>query len=270
VKHFPAFSPEGEGTKLGFSISEQSAKELSNKNFRRKYPMTASLVLYGSPLSPFQRKVEAVMALKGLDYDCEDVNVMGMPDWYKEISPLGRIPSLRDRDIAEEGAAGTITDSSAICGYLEKRQPEPAVYPVDAFDHGRALWLEEFADTGMAMVGGMGVFRPIIFNLFQRKDPDLETARKSWNEKLPPLYDYLEAQLDGRPHFIGDAITIADIAVASQIAQTDMIAGLPDKSRWPGLVAHYQAMRAHECFQRNNAGCDKIIAKVVPEKFDLS
>mgnify|MGYP003673452000 FL=1 len=232
--------------------------------------MTASLVLYGSPLSPFQRKVEAVMALKGLDYDCEDVNVMGMPDWYKEISPLGRIPSLRDRDIAEEGAAGTITDSSAICGYLEKRQPEPAVYPVDAFDHGRALWLEEFADTGMAMVGGMGVFRPIIFNLFQRKEPDLETARKSWNEKLPPLYDYLEAQLDGRPHFIGDAITIADIAVASQIAQTDMIAGLPDKSRWPGLVAHYQAMRAHECFQRNNAGCDKIIAKVVPEKFDLS
>lgn len=232
--------------------------------------MTASLLLYGSPLSPFQRKVEAVMALKGLDYDCEDVSVMAMPDWYKEISPLGRIPSLRDRDIAEDGPAGTITDSSAICGYLEKRQPEPAVYPVDAFDHGRALWLEEFADTGMAMVGGMGVFRPIIFNLFQRKEPDLETARKSWNEKLPPLYDYLEAQLDGRPHFIGDAITIADIAVASQIAQTDMIAGLPDKSRWPGLVAHYQAMRVHDCFQRNNAGCDKIIAKVVPEKFDLS
>ena len=181
--------------------------------------------------------------------------------------PTGTRKSAR---IAEDGPAGTITDSSAICGYLEKRQPEPAVYPVDAFDHGRALWLEEFADTGMAMVGGMGVFRPIIFNLFQRKEPDLETARKSWNEKLPPLYDYLEAQLDGRPHFIGDTITIADIAVASQIAQTDMIAGLPDKSRWPGLVAHYQAMRVHDCFQRNNAGCDKIIAKVVPEKFDLS
>ena len=59
--------------------------------------MTTSLVLYGSPLSPFQRKVEAVMALKGLEYDCEDVSVMDMPDWYKAISPLGRIPSLRDR-----------------------------------------------------------------------------------------------------------------------------------------------------------------------------
>ena len=63
--------------------------------------MTASLLLYGSPLSPFQRKVEAVLALKGLAYDCEEVSVMAMPDWYKAISPLGRIPSLRDRTIAE-------------------------------------------------------------------------------------------------------------------------------------------------------------------------
>jgi len=232
--------------------------------------MTASLVLYGSPLSPFQRKVEAVMALKGLDYDCEDVNVMGMPDWYKAISPLGRIPSLRDRDIAEDGAAGTITDSSAICGYLEKRQPEPSVYPADAFDHGRALWLEEYADTGLAMASGMGVFRPIIFNLFQRKQPDIETARKTWNEKLPPLWDYLEHYLDGRSHFIGDSITIADISVAAQIAQTEMLAGLPDKSRWPSLVAHFEAMKAHDCFQRNNADCDRILAKLVPEKYDLS
>lgn len=232
--------------------------------------MTASLLLYGSPLSPFQRKVEAVMALKGLAYDCEDVSVMDMPGWYREISPLGRIPSLRDRSIAEEGPAGTITDSSAICGYLEKQQPEPAVYPADPFDHGRALWLEEYADTGLAMTGGLGLFRPIIFNLFQRKEPDLETARKTWNEKLPPLWDYLEAYLDGRAHFVGDSITIADIAVACQIAQTDMVAGIPNKSRWPALVAHYQAMKAHDCFQRNNEGCARIMAKIVPEKFDLS
>ncbi len=232
--------------------------------------MTASLLLYGSPLSPFQRKVEAVMALKGLDYDCEEVSVMKMPDWYKAISPLGRIPSLRDRTIAEEGTEGTITDSSAICGYLEKKQPEPAVYPADPFDHGRALWLEEYADTGIAMAGGMGLFRPIVFNLFQRKEPDLETARKTWHDKLPPLWAYPRPYPDRRPPLTGATITIADIAVASQIAQTDMLAGLPDKARWPALVAHYQAMRAHDCFQRNNEGCDRILAKMVPEKFDLS
>ena len=232
--------------------------------------MTESLILYGSPLSPFHRKVEAVLTLKGLAYDSEAINVMGMPDWYKEISPLARIPSLRDTSIGTEGAAGTITDSSAICGFLEKKAPAPAVYPSDAFDHGRALWLEEYADTGMAMVGGMGIFRPIVFSLFQGKTPDLDVARKSWNEKLPPLYDYLEAQLDGGRHFIGDTITIADIAIACQIAQTDLLAGEPDAAKWPALVAHYQMMKSHACMQGNLSICTKMLAKVVPEKFDLN
>ena len=232
--------------------------------------MTQPYILYGSPLSPFQRKVEAVLALKGFDYECEAVNVMGMPEWYLEISPLARIPALRDPAIATEGAAGTIADSSAICGYLEKKQSEPSIYPDDPFDCGRSLFLEEYADTGMAMAGGMGLFRPIIFNLFQGKEPDLDTARKTWNEKLPPLYDYLEKELDGRSHFFGDNISIADISVAVQIFQTDLLAGPPDAGKWPALVAHYEAMKAHDCFERNRTACDKMLAKVVPEKFDLT
>ncbi|GAB5487942.1 MAG: glutathione S-transferase family protein [Parasphingorhabdus sp.] len=232
--------------------------------------MADPYILYGSPLSPFQRKVEAVLALKGVDYECEAVNVMGMPDWYKEISPLGRIPSLRDPSIAAEGSEGTITDSSAICGYLERKYVDPILYPEDPFDCGRALWLEEYADTGMAMAGGMHLFRPILFNLFQGKDPDLDTARKTWSEKLPPLWDYLEKYLDGRSHFVGDAITIADISIACQIFQTDLLAGEPDKSNWPALVAHYQMMKEHDCFARNRTACEKMLIKVVPEKFDLS
>lgn len=232
--------------------------------------MTQPYILYGSPMSPFQRKVEAVLALKDIDYECEAVNVMGMPDWYKEISPLARIPSLRDPSIAAEGPEGTITDSSAICGYLERKHTDPAIYPDNPFDFGRALWLEEYADTGLAMAGGMYLFRPILFNLFQGKEPDLDTARETWNEKLPPLWDYLENYLGGRSHFIGEGITIADISVACQIAQTDLLAGTPDKDRWPALVAHYDSMKSHDCFATNRAACEKMLANIVPEKYDLS
>ena len=232
--------------------------------------MTAPFILYGSPLSPFQRKVEAVLALKQLEYDCEPISIPGPPDWYREINPLGSIPTLRDTAIGTEGADGTICDSSAICAYLEKKHPEASVYPEDSYEYGRVLWLEEFADTGMAREGGMGLFRPIMFNIFQRKDPDLDTARKTWNEKLPPLWDYLEKELDGRSYFFGNGITMADIAVAAQIFQTDMLAGTPDAAKWPGLVAHYEAMKADDCFAVNKAGCDKMMAKFAPEKFDLS
>lgn len=232
--------------------------------------MTAPYILYGSPLSPFQRKVEAVLAFKGLDYECEAINIMAMPDWYLEISPLARIPALRDTALGVEGTAGTIADSSAICGYLEKKSPEPAAYPNDPFLHGRALWLEEYADSVMAMNGGGGVFRPIIFASMTGGEPDLETARKTWNEKLPPLWDYLEGQLDGGAYFLGDKMSIADISIAAQLMQTDLIAGPPDAAKWPGLVGFLNAMNAHDVFQRNLTACNKMLSKMLPEKVDLS
>jgi glutathione S-transferase len=232
--------------------------------------MTAEYILYGSPLSPFQRKTEAVLALKGLDYDCVAINIMAMPDWYLEISPLARIPALRDRTVGTEGTAGTIADSSAMCGYLEKKCPQPAAYPADSYLYGRALWLEEFADSALAMNGGGGVFRPIIFSAMTGKEPDLETARKTWNEKLPPLWDYLEGQLDGGNYFLGDQLSIADISIAAQLMQTDLIAEPLDAGKWPALAAFLDAMNAHEIFQRNLTVCQKMLAKMVPEKFDLS
>lgn len=232
--------------------------------------MTADIILYGSPLSPFQRKVEAVLALKGLDYDCEAINIMAMPDWYLEISPLAKIPAMRDRSIGTEGTAGTIADSSAMCGYLEKKYPEPAAYPDDPYLYARALWLEEYADSVMAMNGGGGVFRPIVFAAMTGGEPDLATARTTWNEKLPPLWDYLEGQLDGGKYFLGDSLSIADIAIAAQLMQTDLIAGPPDAVKWPALVAFLDSMNAHEIIQRNLSVCQKMLAKMVPEKFDLT
>ena len=90
-----------------------------------------SLVLYGMPLSPFVRKADIVLREKGLEFESESVNIMPMPDWFKAISPAKRIPVLRNKEISEEGTLGTIPDSSAICAYLERLQPEPSVYPSD-------------------------------------------------------------------------------------------------------------------------------------------
>ena len=120
-----------------------------------------SLILYGAPLSPFVRKVDALLREKGADFELESVNIMPMPDWFKAISPARRIPVLRDTDVGEEGPLGTIPDSSAICAYVERKFPEPAIYPSDPYDHGRAVWLEEYCDTELAAVVGMGIFRPI-------------------------------------------------------------------------------------------------------------
>jgi glutathione S-transferase len=230
----------------------------------------ADLVVYGTPLSPFVRKVEVVLREKHLEYDFENVNIMAKPDWFTEISPAGRIPVLRDRSIGTEGIRGTIPDSSAICAYLERKVPEPRVYPADAYDYGRAVWFEEYADTEMSSDVGLGIFRPLLFPRFQGKESDVVTARQTYQERLPRHFDYLERSLDGRRFLVGEALSIADIAIACGISQLDLVVGTPDAARWPALAAHYAAVAAHPGFAANMAACAKMLARSLPEKVDLS
>ena len=95
-----------------------------------------SLTVLGGNVSPFVRKVRVVLAEKGVDYELESINPFAAPDNLREISPLGKIPAFRDGD-------RTLADSSVICAYIERTHPSPALYPTDAYDYARTLWLEE-------------------------------------------------------------------------------------------------------------------------------
>lgn len=220
------------------------------------------LVLYGASLSPFVRKVEVVLREKGIDFESESIN-FPIPDWFREISPLGRMPALRDRDISAEGPEGVIPDSSAICGYLERVAPEPACYPKDAYDCGRALWYEEYADSELASRIGMGVFRPVVFPMFAKQEPDLDTARKAVNESLPPLFDYLEGALQGRECFVGDGFSIADLSVVTQLINLELVVGPLSAERWPQLAALVERVKSRPSFGPNLAICRKIIKQPI-------
>ena len=196
----------------------------------------ADFVVYGNPVSPFVRKVEVVLAVQGVDYERVNINNMDMPGWFLEISPARRIPVFRDRTVGEEGKSGTIADSSAICAYLDRRL-EAGLYGASAFDTGRIVWLEEYADTELAQPTGMQLFRPIVFPRIAGKESDIETARKTWHEILPPRFDYLESVLDGNAYFVGGELSIADVAVGAQMTQLDLVVGTPDESRWPSALS---------------------------------
>ena len=205
------------------------------------------LVIYGSPISPFVRKVAGLCIAKDVDYEVEAVNVFDPPAWFRDISPMKRIPVLRDRSVAEEGVAGTIPDSSAICAYIEKKHPAPALYPQEPMAYAEALFIEEFADTSLAMAGGLGIFRPIFFAISKGEAPGL----------------------DGRAFFAGDALSIADITVACVLMQISLVAETP-LDRWPGLAAHFAAMQALPAIAQPYAVAEKIVRKALPTPFDLT
>ena len=69
--------------------------------------------LYGVSLSPFVRKVRAVLAIKSIDYELVNVMPGAMDSEFLAKSPLSKIPVWE-----EDG--WTLPDSSAICAYLER------------------------------------------------------------------------------------------------------------------------------------------------------
>ena len=210
--------------------------------------MGADFVIYGMKGSPFVRKVQVLLAEKGIEYELAGVNIFPAPDWFAAINPAKRIPVLRDRSVGAEGVAGTIPDSSAICAYLERKHPEPARYPKEAFAYGRALWLEEYADSELASLVGLGMFRPLVVKRLMGKEPDVERGRRTFREQLPPLFDYLDREIGDHEFLVGDAFSIADIAVATQFVNLRFAGGSVDAARWPKLAVYVERMHARTSF----------------------
>ncbi|HJQ83785.1 MAG TPA: glutathione S-transferase family protein [Candidatus Binatia bacterium] len=189
-----------------------------------------ALKLHGASASPFVRKVRVVLAEKGLGYEREDVIPINVSPEYRKISPLGKIPALE-----HDGRA--LADSSVICAYLERLQPTPALYPSDPYEHARALWFEEWADTGLVNVVGPKIFfKKFVAPRFFNQPTDEAEVQKTIDEELPPLFDYLESQLGSGPHLVGKSFSIADVGVATQIVQLRHVGVGIDTARWPKLA----------------------------------
>jgi glutathione S-transferase len=222
--------------------------------------VAADLVVYGLKGSPFVRKVQVFLAEKGVEFEIEAVSPFPPPDWFVEINPLKRIPVLRDRSVAAEGTDGVIPDSSAICAFVEQKHPEPALYPKIPFERGRAVWWEEFADSELATNVGLGMFRPLVMAKMMKQEPDFEAARKTLTKKLPPLFDYAERELGDHEFLVGDALSIGDIALATQFVNFFHTGATLDAARWPKLAGYIERLHARPSF----AACIEEERKILP------
>lgn len=203
--------------------------------------MSEKPILHGANASPFVRKVRVALAEKGIDYDQVQVMPMGQTEEYLAMSPLGKIPCY------QEGAF-TLPDSSAIIGYLEKKQPEPALYPKEAQAFGRALWYEEYADTKLVDTIGAIFFNRVVQAKILKGEPD-EAAIAKAKETLPSVFDYLEKEIGDKDVLAGSHFSVAEIAVASPFVNLAHAGENVDASRWPKLAAYLERVHGRPSFK---------------------
>lgn len=194
------------------------------------------MILYGSSLSPYVRKVLAFAAEKGIALDLQPT---GLPDpgpEFLEASPFRKMPALRDGDF-------TLADSSAIIHYLDALQPDPPLIPADPKLRGKTIWFEEFADTVLVSCGVKIFFNLIVAPRFLGLPGDPEAARHAELNDLPPVLDYLESVVpDDGGYLVGDSLTLADIAVAGPFANFRHTGTLIDPDLYSRTVAYIERM----------------------------
>ena len=200
------------------------------------------MILYGSSLSPFVRKVLAYAGEKGIELDVVAVGPGDPNPDFRAASPFGKMPGLADGDFK-------LADSSAIIHYLEAKQPDPALIPGDPQLRGRTIWFDEFADTILAGCGAKMFFNRVVAPRFLKRPGDENLAMAAERDELPPILDYLESVVPGPEGFlVGGGLTLADIAVASPFANLRHLSVEIDAGRHPKTLAFVERILARPSF----------------------
>lgn len=163
--------------------------------------------LYNAPLpAPNPRRVRIFLAEKGLGLPLEDVSIRDRahksPE-FRQKNSLGQLPVLELDD-------GThLSESVAICRYLEELHPAPPLFGRTAVERATVdMWIRRIEMTVMTAVGAVWVHtHPLTARL--------GTQYKDWGEANRERYAkalaWFDRELEGREFVIGGSYTMADI-----------------------------------------------------------
>lgn len=93
------------------------------------------LTLVSFDLCPYVQRAAIALAEKGVPFERRDVDLAHKPDWFKAMSPLGKVPLLQ---VGNE----VLFESAVIVEYLEDTQAPP-LHPADPLIRARhRAWME--------------------------------------------------------------------------------------------------------------------------------
>lgn len=203
--------------------------------------------VYGVSLSPFVRKVLLLLEYKGIAYENEPVMPYSKDPHFLSRSPLGKIPAYED-DYT------TLCDSTVICQYLEDKYPQNPLYPKHRVERARALWLEEYADSQLREVLGIGYFfEKVVKPKLLGQPTDEIKIKHTLGVTLPKTLNYLERVCPASGYMFSSGFSIADISLASFFLNVRYAGYDVPANRWPRTAAYIARVFAHPVYSKRIA-----------------
>lgn len=221
--------------------------------------MTRTLKIIGTPVSPFVRKVLAVLDLKRLAFEVDPVVAFFTDERFTALNPLRRIPVLIDGD-------AVIADSSVIAAYLDEAHPSPPILPAAPADRARARWLDSFAATRMADIFLWRCFNAVVIKPSVWGEPrDMEAFRATLAGPVAEIMDYLETAAPEAGFVLGE-FGLGDISVAVMFRSMRHARWTPDAARWPKTAAWIERVEAHPAMRRGILWADALVTTAIAEQ----
>jgi glutathione S-transferase len=197
--------------------------------------------------SPYARKVRIALREKGID--CEEI--VDLP-WSPgsaagKLNPLGKVPVLVDGDRA-------IWESSVILEYLDA-VGEPALIPADPAGRLAVRQVEALAD---------GICDAVVLSVLENRRPAAKRS-SDWlarqRHKVVEGLAALDEMLGEQMHFVGETLTVADIAVGAALGYVSF--RMPEV-RWrpshPDLADFAKRMEARASFAETRPADQELAA----------
>jgi glutathione S-transferase len=179
-------------------------------------------------LCPYVQRAAIVLAEKGIAFERVDIDLDNKPDWFLQLSPLGKVPVLV---VDTDGRQEVLFESAVIAEYLDETL-SPRLHPADPLERARHRGWIEFASATLAD----------LYRFYTGDRATFEAAARAVDQKLARL----EAALGDGPFFAGERFGLVDAAFAPifrEFAAFDafvdhrFLDGRPRLAAWAGALA---------------------------------
>lgn len=190
------------------------------------------LILVSHALCPYVQRAAIVLAEKGAAFERIDIDLAAKPDWFLEISPLGKTPVLL-------ASGQPIFESAVICEYLDETEP-PRLHPGNALERARHRGWMEFGSQILNTIWA-----------FYTAPDERHLAAKAAD--LHASFQQVERVLPAGPYFAGARFCIVDAVfgpvfryfdVFDEIGDFGVLAGLPRVAAWREALARRPSVKA--------------------------
>lgn len=201
--------------------------------------------LYDGGRAPNPRRVTIFLAEKGIEIERIPVDMGNLGHKSAEVTglnPLQRLPVL----VLDDGTA--LSESVAICRYLEELYPEPPLLGVDARDRAIVeMWNRRVELHLLASVAA--AFRHTHPAMKEWEVPQVAEWGEANRPKALAFLELLDKELATRDFIAGDRYTIADITAMIAVdfmkpARIDKPEHLENLMRWYGEVSSRPSAQA--------------------------